>query len=140
MAWYGMSAFCVAIGTQRGAAEEWLKQLDKKYPGLQIEMVSPSSLPAMRGVTASNEEWKDVAVLEEPCSNLEEFRAIVQAVFAKGWQVYLQYFPGEPLITLIQKDQSAPVLLGADVLRKELQQLQPVQKYLEILEISDRNC
>ena len=55
-------------------------------------------------------------------------------------EMALQYFPAQPLVELIRKDQGRSYPVGAAVLREQIQRLQPQDAYWQALEAAEASC
>ncbi|AUW34164.1 hypothetical protein A5904_14535 (plasmid) [Acidithiobacillus caldus] len=123
-----------AIGTRRGKAEAWIRSLPERFPKLYIRVVPRHELKDLADPTGGDE---DVILVDTPYADIGKFRADAIQVLERGGAVYLQYFPAEPLISLIQADQRSGDLLGAESLRTDLQNLCERSDYeaeLDVLE------
>jgi len=135
-----MSALIVmAVGTRRGKAEAWLKDLPDRFPSLDPLLVSKEELPDLPNAI-DHPDLISVLVVDEPYVDVDSFRNDVETAMRKGWEVAFEYFPGEPLILLIQADQKSGAILGAEILRKELQKLQELEKYESVLLDASEKC
>lgn len=125
----------VALGTRRGKAERWITELPHRFPHLDIQTIKPEQIDTLPVAPDAD----SVAVLDEPVSDIELFLSVVRSASVRGCQVYLQYFPAEPLVVLVQADMKhRGNLMGADTLKKELTQLRTEQEYWQILEKENR--
>lgn len=117
----------MAVGTRRGKAEEWILTLPERFPNLDIRITGAHNLKDIADTTGGDDSV--ILVVDTPYAEITKFRLDVAGVLLQGEQVYLQYFPAEPLISLIQADQRSPSLLGAESLREDLQNLQDLSMY-----------
>jgi len=124
----------MAIGTPRSRAEDWIRQLPERFSGLDIRPISREALADLDTVQTTDAEVGPIRVVDAPYTDIEVFHRDAQFARARGWEVFLQYFPAEPLIQLIQKDQTSGELLGAETLRESLRQLLPETRYIEALD------
>lgn len=122
----------MAVGTRRGKAEEWIRKLPERFPMLNIWVTGAHNLKDIADTAGGDDSV--ILVVDTPYAEITKFRLDVAGVLLQGEQVFLQYFPPEPLISLIQADQRSPSLLGAESLRADLQDLQDLAVYEAELE------
>ncbi|MGK9450229.1 hypothetical protein ACSSZE_03050 [Acidithiobacillus caldus] len=119
----------LAIGTRRGKAERWIAELPQRYPHLGIQTVSRNAIATLAPDSDA------VILVEEPYNEIGKFQEDVRTANSKGFQVYAEYFPAEPMFTLIQADmQHRESALGAAILKGDIQELRTEQAYYQVLE------
>lgn len=123
-----------AVGTRRGKAEEWIRALPERFPRLDIRVTRAEDLAGL----ASTANEAAVFVVDTPYADIGKFRTDAALVLEQGGKVYLEYFPAEPLISLIQADQRSGSLIGAESLREDLQSLQDISAYEADLDVLER--
>ena len=116
-----------AIGTRRGKAEAWIRSLPERFPKLDIHVVPRHELKDLADPIGGDEDV--ILVVDTPYTDIEKFRLDAAGVLMQGGRVFVQYFPAEPLISLIQADQRSGNLLGAESLREDLQSLRELSAY-----------
>ena len=127
----------MAVGARRGKAEEWIRTLPERFPNVEFRIVSANNLKGLADTAGDDESV--ILVSDTPYAEITKFRLDAAGVLLQGGLVFLQYFPGEPLISLIQADQRSPSLLGAESLRADLQDLQDLAVYeAELDELEER--
>ena len=114
-----------AVGTRRGKAEAWIAQLPDRFPSLEIAPIARENL----GSLPDGHDQERCFVVSTPYCSVQEFQEDAEVAMARGYVVSFEYFPPEPLIGLIQRDQRAPSIIGAEALREDLQQLQKPAVY-----------
>ena len=126
----------MAIGTRRSRAERWIRELSERFPDQDIRLITRGSLAELETIDPDAKDGPEIVRVDEtPYTDLAIFREDVRQATDRGWEVFLEYFPAEPIIQLIQNDQnSGEALVGAEKLREELRALLPESVYLQELE------
>lgn len=120
------------IGTRRGQAETWIQRLPERFPALDIRTIGKHAIDNI--ATGAKESDAAVFVIDTPYADIEEFRRDAERILTQGAEIFLEYFPAEPLIVLIQNDQRSGQLLGAEELREDLRKLQEHGQYEQAIE------
>ena len=121
----------VAIGTRRGKAEQWIAELPRRHPNLEMQTIGRNAIATLPGAP----ETDILALVDQPYYEIGKFQEDLRTATAKGFQVYAQYFPVEPLFVLIQSDmRHRDNALGAAILKEEIEELLPEQSYLQVLD------
>ncbi len=123
----------MAVGTRRGKAENWIEDLPGRFSGLSIVQISKEELHDLPPAP-KDPDLISILLIDQPYVDVHAFRKDAELAMGKGWEVAFEYFPGEPLILLIQADQRSIGILGAEELRKELQKLQGPEQYESALQ------
>lgn len=121
----------IAIGTRRSKAEQWIAELPQRFPDLEIQIIRRDTITKLPGTP----ETDILALVDQPYCEIGSFQEDVRLATGKGFQVYAQYFPVEPLFVLIQADmQHRENALGAAILKKEIGELRTEASYRQILD------
>ncbi|MGK9452149.1 hypothetical protein ACSSZE_12985 [Acidithiobacillus caldus] len=122
----------MAIGTRRGQAETWVQRLPKRFPTLGIRTIGKKAIDDI--ATQAKESDAAVFAIDTPYADIEEFQRDAERILTQGAEIFLEYFPAEPLIVLIQNDQRTGHILGAEELREDLRKLQELGQYEQALD------
>ncbi|OFC36895.1 hypothetical protein [Acidithiobacillus caldus] len=120
------------IGTRRGQAETWVQRLPERFPALDIRTIGKHAIDNI--ATGAKESDAAVFVIDTPYADIEEFQRDAERILTQGAEIFLEYFPAEPLIVLIQNDQRTGHILGAEELREDLRKLQELGQYEQALD------
>ena len=119
----------LAIGTRRGKAERWISELPQRYPHLGIQTVCRDAIATLAPDSDA------VILVNQPYNEIGKFQEDVRTASARGFQVYAQYFPAEPMFTLIQADmRHRENALGAAILKGDIQELRMESGYRQVLD------
>jgi len=153
------------VGTSASGKSSWAQKQCARYPELKIRIFEKDRLRQeiqaaedSRDVPQSARDadrearlqqlWEtslrealdqDVLILADTHidpQSLEEESAWLAELGVRDMAI--QYFPPEPLVELIRRDQSRPHSVGAAVLREQIQKLQGEERYWEALEAGQR--
>ncbi|MDD3759715.1 MAG: AAA family ATPase [Acidithiobacillus sp.] len=155
------------VGTSASGKSTWAQDLGKRFPHLQIAILERDQLRRAQydknhdtafswtGWDVGQEseiqkQWveqvrrlldADVLVLADTHIDPEQLAREATLLCEMGVrEMALQYFPAQPLVELIRKDQGRSYPVGAAVLREQIQRLQPQDAYWQALEAAEASC
>ena len=155
------------VGTSASGKSTWAQDLGKRFPHLQIAILERDQLRREQygkshDTAFSWTDWDvgqeseiqkqwverlhdllsaDVLVLADTHIDPEQLTREASLLCEMGVrEMALQYFPAQPLVELIRKDQSRSYPVGAAVLREQIQRLRPEDAYWQALEAVEGGC
>ncbi|WP_308388376.1 AAA family ATPase [Acidithiobacillus sp. AMEEHan] len=155
------------VGTSASGKSTWAQDLGTRFPHLQMEILERDQLrreqhSKSRGTPFSWSDWDvaqeseiqtqwlervrdllsaDVLILADTHIDPEQLAREAALLCEMGVrEMAVQYFPAQPLVELIRKDQGRAYPVGAAVLREQIQRLQPEDAYWQALEAAAASC